>query len=543
MTISSTTRTAGPVTGNGVATGLPFTFKIFNATEMTVVETNTSNVDRTLVYATDFSVSLNPNQDTSPGGTINYLIAGIGPSLIPTGYVLNATSNVANLQPVNLTNNGGFFPAVLNAALDRLTILVQQLGRSINSSLKFPLSDGTSINTTLPNAAARANQALLFDATGAPVAGAIAGAPVSSAMQPVVAASTLALARAALGATAIGEALFTAASATAGRTTLSAELIALSQTTAAPATDDFVIISDTSAAGISRKALISAILALGTTVDNSTQDFRLTLTTAVPVTTADVTGATTVYCTPKVGNRIALYSGSTWNVRTSAEFSLALGTLVSGRNYDVFCYDNSTVPTLEFLVWTNDTTRATALTTQDGVLVKSGDATRRYMGTFRTTATTTTEDSFAKRFLWNYYNRVARPLSVVEATASWVYTTATYRQANGAAANQLDYVVGVSEDMVEAKVTSMAGNSGGTSVGLPGVGVDSTSVNSAQIIVGNALDTGNANGAHLSAHYRGFPGAGRHTLVWLEYSSASGTTTWYSNNLGGKSGIQGTVIG
>ena len=31
------------------------------------------------------------------------------------------------------------------------------------------------------------------------------------------------------------------------------------------------------------------------------QDFRLTLTTAVPVTTADVTGATTVYCTPYKG--------------------------------------------------------------------------------------------------------------------------------------------------------------------------------------------------------------------------------------------------
>jgi hypothetical protein len=139
-------------------------------------------------------------------------------------------------------------------------------------------------------------------------------------------------------------------------------------------------------------------------------DFRLTLTTAVPVTTSDVTGATTIYCTPFNGNSIALYDGTNWNLRQSAEFSIALGTLTSGKPYDVFCYDNSGTPTLELLAWTNDTTRATALTRQDGILCKSGALTRRYLGSFYTTSTTTTEDSFVKRYLFNYYNRVEKPL-------------------------------------------------------------------------------------------------------------------------------------
>ncbi len=50
------------------------------------------------------------------------------------------------------------------------------------------------------------------------------------------------------------------------------------------------------------------------------------------------------------------------------------------------------------------------LTTQGGILVKTGAPTRRYVGTIRTTGTTTTEDSRAQRFVWNAYNQVERAL-------------------------------------------------------------------------------------------------------------------------------------
>lgn len=166
MTINTQVRTAGPFIGNGSATGGPFVFKIFNADEMTVVETSDIGADRSLVYGTDFDIVLNADQNAAPGGTINYLISGVGPSLIPTGYTLNATSDVSNLQPVALTNNGGFFPKVINDALDRVTILVQQLVRGVNSSLKFPLSDGLNLVSELPNKTVRASQYVAFDANG-----------------------------------------------------------------------------------------------------------------------------------------------------------------------------------------------------------------------------------------------------------------------------------------------------------------------------------------------------------------------------------------
>lgn len=275
-------------------------------------------------------------------------------------------------------------------------------------------------------------------------------------------------------------------------------------------------------------------------------DFRLTLTSGLPVTTADVTASNTVYCTPYVGRRIAIFDGTRWNLHTSAEISLALSGLTSGKPYDVFCYNNAGTPTLELLVWTNDTTRATALTYQDGVLVASGAATRRYLGTFYTTSATTTEDSAANRYLYNYYNRVRRSMVRKESTASWTYTTAAWRQANGSTSNQLNFIQGVAEDSVSARVLAQYYN-GSASHFSVGVGLDSTTTPSG---LNGQIYEQTGTGTIGTADYEGIPAAGRHYLAWLEISQASGTGTWFgatSSTTGGslpaQSGIEGGVMG
>ena len=258
----------------------------------------------------------------------------------------------------------------------------------------------------------------------------------------------------------------------------------------------------------------------------NTCEFRLSLTTGVPVTTTDVTGATTIYCAPYKGNRIALYDGTNWNLRTSAQFSLALGTLTSGLPYDVFCYDNSGTPTLEFTAWTNGTTRATALTTQNGVLSKTGALTRRYLGTFYTTSTTATEDSVAKRFLWNYYNRAVRPMYVL-GQGNYDYTLGTIRQAGGGTTNQLAFIIGVAEDAVSARVSALAAN---TSAGVEiftGIGVNTTTdFTTTGATIGTAT-TAVANykiAMHASLEY--VPSVGYTYLSHNEKSTATGTTHW-----------------
>lgn len=275
-------------------------------------------------------------------------------------------------------------------------------------------------------------------------------------------------------------------------------------------------------------------------------EFRLTLTTGVPVTTSDVTAAETLYCTPYKGNSIALYSGTAWVMRTSAEMSIDIPD-VTGV-HDVFCYDNSGTPTLEVLVWTNETTRATGLTLQNGVLVKSGDATRRYLGTFYSTTAGNgqTEDSVANRYLWNYYNRVLRPMRVLEGTDTWNYTTATIRQANGSTANQLNFVIGVSEDLVSAETYVAVRNTAANVLVASGIGQDSTTAFATGLIFPRAVTAVAAQDQQATSSLKTFPGVGKRYLAWLEYSAATGTTTW-SGDAGAatlnQSGIHGQLWG
>lgn len=273
-------------------------------------------------------------------------------------------------------------------------------------------------------------------------------------------------------------------------------------------------------------------------------DGRLTLTTGVAVTTADVTAATTVYFTPFNGNRVSLYDGIRWRRYLFTEVSVAVPATTSTM-YDLFLYDNAGTLTLDATAWTNDTARATALTTQDGVLVKTGATGRRYVGSFRTTGSSgQTEDSLIKRYLWNYYNRIRRAMQVVDTTNSWTYSTGAYQQANASAANQLDYVQGVSEDSLRAQVIGRAINSTATGRDCAvGIGVDSTTANSS---LNHSQSATNAVAANILGQYVGYPGIGRHRLVWLEYGAGGGDTITWSGDLGGsviQTGISGEVLG
>jgi len=160
MTISSTVRIAGPYIGSGAATVFPFAFKVFAAAEMQVAKLNTtSNVETILVLNTDYTVQLNGDQNGTPGGTITL------PAVLASGYNLTITSDIANLQPTDLTNQGGFYPEVITDALDRATIQIQQLDQN---TIKIPLSDGV-LDMTTPVVAERQGKYLAFDTFGLPV--------------------------------------------------------------------------------------------------------------------------------------------------------------------------------------------------------------------------------------------------------------------------------------------------------------------------------------------------------------------------------------
>jgi hypothetical protein len=200
------------------------------------------------------------------------------------------------------------------------------------------------------------------------------------------------------------------------------------------------------------------VMNLGASVDPGICNGRLTLTSGTPVTTSDVTAATTVYFTPYLGNRIALYDGASWNIYTFTEKSISVPAS-TGTNYDIFAYLSNGSVTLETVAWTDDTTRATGLTLQNGIYVKSGSTEKRYLGSFRTTGVSgQTEDSITSRFLWNYYNQRTKKMRNTDVNAH-VYTTGTWRYWNNTASNTLlEFVIGVQEDSIPLSVSARMDN-------------------------------------------------------------------------------------
>lgn len=163
MTVSSTPRKAGPFLGNGATTAFPFTFKVFAEEDLAVYFTDTEGVQVKLTGG--YTVTLNADQEASPGGVVTYPSAGFP---LEEGEQLDLISDAEYTQPTDISNASRFLPGVIQRAMDRIVILVQQLLEQLNRTLRFPPGDTAS--GELPSAADRANKALSFDASGNPEA-------------------------------------------------------------------------------------------------------------------------------------------------------------------------------------------------------------------------------------------------------------------------------------------------------------------------------------------------------------------------------------
>lgn len=283
-----------------------------------------------------------------------------------------------------------------------------------------------------------------------------------------------------------------------------------------------------------------------------TNQLRLTTESGVPVSITDRITQSTIYLTPYLGNQIGLYSGSAWIMFNQAEISLALSGLTSGKNYDVFCDYNSGTPQLVLsAAWASDIARADALARQDGVWVKSGTTTYRWLGTIRTTGTTTTEDSGGitgttqvggKRFVWNAYNQVPRSNQVIDTVDSWPYTTNTIRQANAGAGagNKVEYVTGDAASLIDAEVRATVNIQANTQYASAGVGVDSITTYSGLRNEVFMQSTTQAVDAAIGGTYKGYPGLGYHYIAWNEKGAAGTACSFLGDN--GASAQSGLVV-
>lgn len=242
---------------------------------------------------------------------------------------------------------------------------------------------------------------------------------------------------------------------------------------------------------------------------------RLTTESGVPVSTSDRTAQSTLYYTPFVHNTVPLWDGAQWKPIKFAETSLALSGLTSGRPYDVFGYLSSGVLALELLVWTGDTTRATAVTLQDGRYCKSGDKTRLLLGTIYTTGTTTTEDSTANRYVANVYNRQFRQVLHTTNDAGHTYNGAM-RAYNNSTSHRVSFVACIAAAFSGAAGAILSSTTAGQATDLF-LGYDSATANSDFFGANTNFNTLGVRGG-LSGF--GIADPGKHYLQLLERSTA-----------------------
>lgn len=157
MTIASSV-SRWPYTGNGTTGPFAYTTKIFAKTDLKV-------------YVNDVLKTVDTHYTVSVGDSGNVTFtAGNEPA---NGASVVIVKDVPLTQGTSLPLGGALPSTALEAALDKLTILVQQVYKRVTGRvLRQPDSDATDLSE-LPAAADRAGKILGFDSNGQPSASAI----------------------------------------------------------------------------------------------------------------------------------------------------------------------------------------------------------------------------------------------------------------------------------------------------------------------------------------------------------------------------------
>ena len=189
MTVTSTI-SSQTFPGTGAQTVFDFAFNIPATGDERVFLTDGSGNVTTLA-STTYSIN---GYNSNSGGALTYPLVG---SPLASSSTITIARDLPVVQDTVLENQGPYFPNAVEQALDYVTMLIQQTDSIQNRALQVPLVDPPPL--PLPAVAQRALQLLGFDASGNPIAAQPSSATVSSAMAPVVAAATLAIARTLLG--------------------------------------------------------------------------------------------------------------------------------------------------------------------------------------------------------------------------------------------------------------------------------------------------------------------------------------------------------
>ena len=150
-------------TGNGATTVFPYAFLIPLSTDVTVTLTNLATNVQTVLTTSQYSIS---GLGSALGGNVTYPLSG---SPLAAGNTISIARSIPYLQSSSIPSQGSFAPAYIEAILDRIVMMDQQIVELYNRTLRVPTSDA--VVAALANASQRANMGLVFDANGNPAIG------------------------------------------------------------------------------------------------------------------------------------------------------------------------------------------------------------------------------------------------------------------------------------------------------------------------------------------------------------------------------------
>ncbi len=146
MAIHSQSVKTGFFTGNGTERTYPFNFRIFQPSDVLVYTAKADTPDEMkLAFGEEYEVTKNPDQENNAGGTVTLK------NPLPTGSRMIIVSGLAYTQPTTFTNQGGFYPQVLNGSLDRQLILSLQILDRLRRTLHQPITSDKELNLAIPN--------------------------------------------------------------------------------------------------------------------------------------------------------------------------------------------------------------------------------------------------------------------------------------------------------------------------------------------------------------------------------------------------------